>query len=137
MPARVCWFLREVGWLRARKTTEFTKCGLCEFLVRKIQGSAPGTELRDRLMSRLQLHHQWQSEQRRAINNLIEESRRDPHSMVVFSIDKMDQQKSVLPHSFAMRASQFMNGGCRLAVGLIGMLLYAITHTYAVCVLYF
>lgn len=117
----------EVGWLRARKATTFTKCGLCEYLIYCIQTTQDASRLG--LMRRLSLHHNFQAAQRRAFNDLVEQSCRDPCSMVVFSIDKMDQQKSILPHSNTLRSTSLFKNGTRFVTGLVGVLLPALTKS--------
>lgn len=117
----------QVPWLRCRKSTPFTKCGLCEYLVHCIYNAAQGSG-RVKLMNRLALHHSWQGAQRKCLDELIEQSRRTPLDLVVFSIDKLDQQKSIVPHSHSMRTTAFFKQGNRFVVGLVGVLIYALTN---------
>ena len=78
-------------------------------------------------MTRLGRHYAFQGAQRTALDMEIENSKRDPHNVIVFSIDKMDQLKSVLPHSFIMRKSAFFKQGARFVTGLTCVLIYALS----------
>lgn len=116
----------KVSWLRARKATTFTKCGLCEYLIYCIQTTV--NEPRLRYMGRLALHHEFQQAQRKAFQNIVELSMRDPEHCVCFSIDKMDQAKSTIPQSQTLKDTTMFKTGKRFVTGLVGVLMPALTQ---------
>jgi hypothetical protein len=112
----------ELPWIKIRPTSgPFTHCGLCDFLKMLIT-SATDKALKNELNLRLGEHFQFQGAQRVAMSNIFRESEDDPDDLLAVSWDKMDQAKTIVPRIAPLSSTQFVKGGSRLVVSLIGVL---------------
>jgi hypothetical protein len=83
--------------------------------------------MRSLFMDRLMKHYRFQGLQRAALETFIQASRLRPLDALLFSIDKMDQQKSIFPYSWSQRRSSTFKQGARIVTSIIGVLLYALS----------
>ena len=56
------------------------------------------------------------------MSNIFRESEDDPDNLLAVSWDKMDQAKTIVPRIAPLSSTQFVKGGSRLVVSLIGVL---------------
>ncbi len=130
--ASLSYFLKvwrtELPWVKLRAPSgPFTHCGLCDFM-RLLIGSTKEAGMKHQLLLRLGDHYAFQAAQRIAISNIFAESQRDPGELLAIGWDKMDQAKNIIPRVKSLANTQFMKGGSRLVVSLIGVLCPAITQ---------
>ena len=60
------------------------------------------------------------------MQNIVRQSEVDPTDLLCVSWDKMDQAKTIVPRVAELANTQFMKGGARLVVSLIGVLILAL-----------
>ena len=112
----------ELPWIKRRPTAgPFTHCGLCDYLKWTMANSSD-KGVREQLASVLGEHFQFQAAQRVAMSQIFRESEEHPEDLVAVAWDKMDQAKTIVPRIVALSNTQFMKGGSRLVVSLIGVL---------------
>ena len=112
----------ELPWIKRRPTAgPFTHCGLCDYLKWQI-GSCSDKGLRQKLQGILGEHFQFQAAQRVAMSQIFRESEEHPEDVLAVAWDKMDQAKTIVPRVVRLANTQFMKGGSRLVVSLIGVL---------------
>ena len=102
-------------------TSTFIACGLCEYL-KALAAQTADLALRSTILLRLGHHYNFQGAQRLAAAALWRESERDLSEVTMLVIDKMDQAKTITPRIVSLQSTQFMKGGSRLVVGIIGCL---------------
>ena len=118
----------ELPWVQLRSATgPFTHCGLCDFMKMMI-GSTQDPGMKHILLMRLGEHYEFQAAQRIAMNNIFAESERHPSEVLAASWDKMDQAKNIFPRVKVLANTQFMKGGSRIFVSLIGVLIPAVSQ---------
>ena len=71
----------------------FSHCGLCDFLKMMVE-TAQDAGLKERLLLTLGSHYQFQGAQRFFLDNLFQESVRNPTELLVIGWDKMDHSKN-------------------------------------------
>ena len=81
---------------------------------------------RDSVAEILGEHFEFQAAQRAFMSQVFRESESDPSELLAVAWDKMDQAKTIVPRIVALSNTQFMKGGSRLVVSLIGVLVPAI-----------
>ena len=121
----------ECPWLIVeRGTSTFTACGICTYLRQQIDLVPRGQpDILDALKERLARHYEFQSAQRLAqarVEEICHQSQGTKWSMV---IDKMDQQRTILPAVWAQRRAPIMKLGERLVTGVIGSWWDGVQHT--------
>ncbi|CAK0838405.1 unnamed protein product [Prorocentrum cordatum] len=97
---------------------KFSSCGLCDFLKMMIQTS-PDQSIKYQLLLTLGAHYEFQGQQRLYLDNLFQESIRNPRGLLVIGWDKMDQGKTILPRVRALINTPFHKQGDRLVASLI------------------
>ena len=118
----------ELPWIQLRSPTgPFTHCGLCDFLKMMI-GSTHDPGMRHMVLMRLGEHYDFQAAQRLAMNNIFADSTRNPSEVLAVAWDKMDQAKNIIPRVKALANTQFMKGGARIVVSLVGVLIPGVSH---------
>lgn len=105
----------------------FTHCGLCDFM-KLLIGSTHDAGMKHELILRLGDHYEFQAAQRVAVSTVFAESTRNPREILAFAWDKMDQAKNIIPRVKSLANTQFMKGGTRLVVSLVGVLCPGITQ---------
>ena len=75
--------------------------------------------LKDQLLLTLGSHFEFQGAQRLFLDNLFQESVRDPKQFLLLGWDKMDQAKTIVPRVRALVDTPFHKHGDRLVVSLI------------------
>ncbi|OLQ15572.1 hypothetical protein AK812_SmicGene152 [Symbiodinium microadriaticum] len=116
----------ELPWIKRRPSAgPFTHCGLCDYLKWMIQQSRDKAA-RESVAEILGEHFEFQAAQRAFMSQVFQESVSDPSEVLAVSWDKMDQAKTIVPRIVALSNTQFMKGGSRLVVSLIGVLAPAI-----------
>ena len=112
----------ELPWIKRRPTAgPFTHCGLCDYL-KWTMARCSDKGGREKLASILGEHFQFQAAQRVAMSQIFRESEEHPEDLVAVAWDKMDQAKTIVPRVVALANTQFMKGGARLVVSLVGVL---------------
>ena len=96
----------------------FSSCGLCDFLKMMIQ-TARDNSVKEQLLLTLGSHFEFQGAQRTFLDNLFQESIRDPTQLLLIGWDKMDQSKTILPRVRALVNTPFHKQGDRLVTSLI------------------
>lgn len=118
----------ELPWVKLRAPSgPFTHCGLCDFM-RMIISATQDSAVKNKLLLRLGDHYQFQAAQRIAASNMFATSQRDPSTLLAVSWDKMDQAKNIIPRVKSLSNTQFMKGGTRLVVSLVGVLCPSVTQ---------
>lgn len=116
----------ELPWIKRRPSAgPFTHCGLCDYLKWMMQQSRDKAA-RESVAEILGEHFEFQAAQRAFMSQVFQESVSDPSEVLAVSWDKMDQAKTIVPRIVALSNTQFMKGGSRLVVSLIGVLAPAI-----------
>ena len=128
--AGLTYFLKmwrtELPWIKRRPSAgPFTHCGLCDYLKWMMQQSRDKVA-RENVAEILGEHFEFQAAQRAYMSQVFQESASDPSEVLAVSWDKMDQAKTIVPRIVALSNTQFMKGGSRLVVSLIGVLAPAI-----------
>ena len=119
---------KELPWVKIRSDCgPFTHCGLCDYL-KLLIGASQDACRKHTLLMRLGEHYDFQGAQRVYMNNVFAESVRNPDELLAVSWDKMDQAKNIIPRVRALSNTQFMKGGSRIVVSLIGVLIPAISQ---------
>ncbi len=113
---------KELPWIVVRTPGgPFTHCGLCEFL-KMLASNTTDAGLRNALLERLGQHYHFQASQRIAALAISRLSERNPADTVFIEIDKMDQQKTIVPRVHALSQTALMKTAPRIVTGLIGVL---------------
>ena len=116
----------ELPWISVRTSAgPFTHCGLCEYL-KMVAARSLDAGVRNQVLIRLGQHYDFQAAQRIAMQNIVRQSEVDPTDLLCVSWDKMDQAKTIVPRVAELANTQFMKGGARLVVSLIGVLIPAL-----------
>ena len=91
-----CWWLKIM-----QKHGNFTKCGVCTFLKAALASAAGGAETRDVIRNRLARHYSFQGAQRLMLNHVEKACRQSNGKTWYCTIDKMDQNKTIVPAVWA------------------------------------
>ena len=98
-----------------------SRIAACVILLKACITAAVDSSIKHSLLMRLGAHYDFQAAQRNALNLISRESERDASELLYVGWDKMDQQKNVIPRVQALRNTQFLQGGSRLVVSLVGV----------------
>ena len=113
----------DLPWIKVRGShSPFTKCGLCEFL-KGCVGKAEDESVRSMLLNRIGRHYEFAASQRLVLSNIWQKCQFNPRERTLISIDKMDQQKTMLPRVQHLMKTLIMKGAPRLVCGVVGAII--------------